>query len=705
MVSHRTSRGRPSPLGATVADNGINFALVSTRASVVYLELFDEPDRSASATLRLDPDDNRTGDVWHIFVHDAGDHQLYGYRVDGPYSPVENGDRFNVNKLLTDPYAHAFAGRINTGHDALFGYDRHSDRRDLSFSEIDSAPHVSKCIALRSEPFDWENSRPPRVPLEHSLIYEVHIRGFTAHPSSAVTSPGTFAGLIDKIPHLVEQGVTAVELMPIQEFDRNEAAGVDPVTGKHLCNYWGYSTLGFFAPEHDYAAADHRAGGVNEFRDMVKRLHQVGIEVIMDVVFNHTGEGDQRGPTLNFRGLDNAVYYMLRDQRFYENYSGCGNTLNCNHPIVKRMIIDALHYWVVEMGVDGFRFDLATILGRNQSGKWIGDAASLIGDIGGDPVLRGSKLIAESWDAAGLYKVGGFPRGWAEWNGRFRDDVRRFVRGDRGMSLEMARRIGGSPDLFTSRQRPDKSINFVTCHDGFTLRDMVSYKVKHNARNGEQGRDGMDENLSDNHGVEGPSDDPAINRIRLRQAKNLLVGLMVARGTPMILGGDELWRTQLGNNNAYSQDNPVSWFDWSPSPQRDEMGRFAAELARFRRSQPALRRPMFADPEQPEQGDIYWHGVNLGEPDFGHHSQSIAFHIAGAAPPLAPDSAGQEIYVAFNAWEDPLFFQLPGGLEWHRFCDTSLPSPADISTDGPAVVVGRFMLPPNSAVILVADSA
>jgi isoamylase len=712
----RISVGKPYPFGATVTDEGINFAVFSRHGTGVFIELFDSADdKRPRRSIALDPRRNRTGDVWHVFVHGLGHGQLYGFRVDGPYSPAETGHRFNPNKLLTDPYARGLIGEYQTNNQAVFGYDRESRDLDLSFDASDSAPYTAKSVAVANHPYDWEDDHSPRVPLEDSIFYEAHVRGFTLHPSSGVTHPGTYLGLIEKIPHLQRLGVTAVELLPVHEFNLKEPAGIDPVTQQPISNYWGYSTLGFFAPEQDYAWA----GGtdplaeVTEFKEMVKRLHQAGIEVILDVVFNHTGEGNQMGPTLGFRGLDNVVYYMLHEQRFYKNYSGCGNTVNCNHPLVRQFILDCLRYWVVEMHVDGFRFDLATILGRNRRGEWIDDLG-LLYDIGGDPILRGSKLIAESWDAEGMYKVGGFPEGWAEWNGRFRDDVRRFVKGDKGMVADVIRRLGGSHDLFANKRSPTHSINFVTCHDGFTLRDLVSYNHKHNERNGEDNRDGTDGNWSYNYGVEGETDDEQILRTRTQQAKNLMTLLLTARGTPMILAGDELWRTQEGNNNTYCQDNELSWLQWDLSDRAQEIERFVRELIAFRKRHPALRREIFVDPFATDRrhlegnvaARVRLHGVELGKPDWSYDSHSIALHFDGKPPAGAPGTEDNDLYVIFNAWTESLHFALVHlhDARWHRVVDTSRAAPDDIVAEDEAPVIegDRIHVPPRSSLILCA---
>ncbi|MCC6747691.1 MAG: glycogen debranching protein GlgX [Deltaproteobacteria bacterium] len=710
----RTSVGRPYPLGATVGPEGINFAIFSQHATAIYVELFTHPDDSRpAATLKLDPQTHRTGDVWHVHVYGLGHGQLYGYRADGPYAPAEEGHRFNVHKLLFDPYARALIGGYDTEHDALYGYDRRSPLGDLSFSSEDSAPYTVKSVAMAPSPFDWEQARPLRLPLEECVFYEVHVKGLSFHPSSGVGHPGSYLGVVEKIPHLVQLGVTSLELLPVHEFNADELARADPETGRPLRNYWGYSTLGFFSPEQDYAADRQPTAEVDEFRYMVKRLHQAGIEVILDVVFNHTGEGNEWGPTLGFRGLDNAVYYCLERNRYYRNYSGCGNTVQCNHPVVKQFILDCLRYWVAEMHVDGFRFDLATILGRDRRGEWIGDL-SLLYDIGGDPILRGCKLIAEAWDADGMYKVGGFPHGWAEWNGRFRDDLRRFVRGDQGLVPSLARRLGGSRDLFGHKRSPAHSINFVTCHDGFTLRDLVSYEQKHNERNAEGGRDGSDDNHGHNHGVEGETDDPAVRLLRRQQAKNVIVALFLSRGTPMLLGGDEIWRTQKGNNNTYCQDNELSWFHWELDAEAQEMLRFVRLVVGLRRRHPALRRASFVDPFVGDGGgvvslagaDIHWHGVRLGRPDWSFHSRTLALHIQGKAPPSVPTSDDADLYAVFNAWSEALSFELPHCApphRWHRVIDTALESPLDIvaEEEAPLVHENTYLVQPRSSILLV----
>ncbi|MFA5623521.1 MAG: glycogen debranching protein GlgX [Bradymonadales bacterium] len=670
------SIGHPLPFGATVSDEGVNFAFYSRNATAAYIDLFrNAEDEMPYRTHVLDSDLHRTGDIWHIFVEGVRAGQLYGIRLDGPYMP-RHGHRFNVNKLLADPYSRAYVGRYNVFSDAIYGYDRDSSLRERSFSPYWSAGVTAKSIALKPLSFAWGETARPKHSLEDSVIYECHVKGMTAHPSSLSKLPGTFAGLCDRIPHLKSLGITAIELLPVAQFNEWEPPNlVDPVTGERNRNYWGYATIGFFAPHHSYVSDPDPTQGPREFREMVQRFHEAKIEVILDVVFNHSGEGNEHGPTIAYRGLDNSVYYMLDKNKRYENYTGCGNTMNCNHPVMKQLIIDCLRFWLVEMRVDGFRFDLATILGRSHEGEWISDPQlGLLNDIAADPILRGCKLIAESWDAAGMYKVGRFPVDWAEWNGRFRDDLRRFWRSDNDTVKDLALRIGGSRDLFGTKQNASQSVNFVTAHDGFTLRDLCSYNKKHNERNGEQNRDGSEQNFSDNMGVEGPGDE-ALERRRKQRAKNLLTTLFISRGTPMILGGDEYWRSQGGNNNAFCQDNPVGWIDWTYNENGEEMLRFMRLLIKLRAKHPALKRTEFADPfvatqtALRTQAGIIWHGVSMGKPDWSAHSHSLACELL-AGP------REHRFYIAMNAWREPLSFEIPRRT-WKSIINTALDSPQD----------------------------
>jgi isoamylase len=536
------------PLGATIATGGVNFSVFSRQATRVDLLLFDCAETAQPThIIELDPRTHRTYHYWHAFVPGIGAGQVYAYRAFGPFDPGQ-GLRFDPSKVLFDPYGRAVAVP-----------EAYSRKRACQYGQSEAI--AMKSVVVDAAAYDWEGDAPLRRSFATTVIYEVHVAGFTRHPSSGVTADlrGTYAGMIEKIPYLRELGITAVELLPVFQFDRQDSP-------RGLVNYWGYSPVSFFAPHDGYSSRKDALGAVDEFRDLVKALHRAGIEVILDVVYNHTAEVDEAGPTLCYRGLANEVYYILdHDRARYANYSGTGNTLNANQPIVRRMILDSLRYWVAEMHVDGFRFDLASILARDESGRPLENPPALW-DIETDPVLAGTKLIAEAWDAAGLYQVGTFiGDSWKEWNGRFRDDIRRFMKGDRRTVRILAQRVLGSPDIFGHRERePEQSINFVTCHDGFTLNDLVSYDSKHNEANGEANRDGMDSNLSWNCGIEGPSgDDVAVEVLRHRQVKNFFVAMLTSIGTPMLLMGDEMRRTQRGNNNAYCQDNEISWFDCS----------------------------------------------------------------------------------------------------------------------------------------------
>ena len=515
-VSERTDVhvGVPLPLGTHAHGEGVNFAFFSRHASRVRLELFDHPEDAAAARLiDLDPARNRTGDVWHVWIEGIRPGQLYAYRVDGPYQP-RDGHRFNFNKLLLDPFATAISQSSDWDFGPARGYDQSSPERDLVFSKVDDAGAMPKCV-FTHEYFHWHDDRPLRHPWSKTVIYETHVRGFTIHPNSGVEHPGTYRGLMEKIPYLKELGVTAMELMPVQEFNEHQATGINPQTGRPLRNYWGYDPVTFFAPKASYSSSGGAGQQKLEFKEMVRAFHRAGIEVILDVVFNHTAEGNEQGPTTCFRGIDNTIFYMLAsDKRYYLNYAGTGNTINANHPVVRDHILAALRYWMVEMHVDGFRFDLASVLGRDGTGKLLSNAP-LLERIAEDPILRDVKIIAEAWDTAGAYEVGSFSeRRWAEWNGRYRDDIRRFWRGDDGMLGLFASRICGSADIYSkSGKGPESSINFVTCHDGFTLNDLVCYRSKHNEANGENNRDGTNENFSENYGAEGETADAGIESI------------------------------------------------------------------------------------------------------------------------------------------------------------------------------------------------
>jgi len=650
------SQGSSAPLGATPGPHGVNFGVFSRHATGVELLLFDHvDDEHATRTISIDPADNRTYHYWHVSVPGLRPGQLYGYRVAGPWDPAQ-GLRFDPTKVLLDPYGRGVA--------VPKGYDRGA--------AADKGARAMKSVVVDPSAYDWEGDAPLRRPSAQTIIYEMHVRGFTRHPSSGVGSRtrGTFAGLIEKIPYLEQLGITAVELLPVFQFDALDCPA-DKV------NYWGYAPVSFFAPHQAYSSRQDPLGPVDEFRDMVKALHCAGIEVILDVVFNHTAEGDQRGPTLCFRGLDNTAYYILeQDQSRYANFTGTGNTLNANHPIVRRMIVDSLRYWVDAMHVDGFRFDLASILARDASGQPLPDPP-VLWDIESDPALAGTKLIAEAWDAAGLYQVGSFiGDSWKEWNGRFRDDVRAFFRGEPGSAARVADRLVGSPEIYGHEQREaEQSVNFVTYHDGFTLNDLVSYDHKHNEANGEDNRDGANDNRSWNCGVEGPSDDPEVERLRSRQVKNFLTVTLLSLGMPMILMGDEARRSQAGNNNAYCQDNEISWFDWTLVEKHADVHRFVTLLnaRRLLRDVEHERRRLTLD-ELIRQATKAWHGVKLGQPDWGEHSRSLAFEAELRR-------RGLRVYLILNAYSEPLDFELPAmadGRCWHRWIDTALESPHDI---------------------------
>jgi isoamylase len=685
------SRGAPLPFGATVVRGGVNFAIFSRHATSVTLLLFEPDEATPFYEFPLDPSLNRTGDVWHGFLDEMDPGFHYAYRMDR--SPNENPliYRFDAESVLIDPYSRVVVGRPRWGEE--LDPDQNTPRPHC--------PQPRRCAVIESH-FDWGDDLPLNIPMADSIIYEMHLRGFTQDPSSQVTRRGSYAGLIEKIPYLQSLGVTAVELLPIYEFEERGNKHRNPLTGERLVDFWGYNPISFFSPNASYASETGEDGAIREFKTMVKSLHAAGIEVILDVVFNHTAEGNEKGPTHSFRGIDNSTYYMLERQTgAYLNYSGCGNTLNCNHPVVRDLVSEALRYWVTEMHVDGFRFDLASILGRGQDGSVL-SSPPLLEQLAYDPVLANTKLIAEAWDAAGLYQVGTFPSWgrWAEWNGKYRDDIRKFLRGDPGMVSALATRLVGSPDLYSENARePWHSVNFVTCHDGFTLADLVSYNSKHNLANGEDETDGSNDNISWNHGVEGPTTDPQIRELRSRQVRNFSVLLMLSQGVPMILAGDEAGRTQGGNNNPFCQDNEISWFNWKLVEESRDLVRFFRLLIRFRKDHAILRRGTFAPPTDTRGPRIEWHGARLHEPNFGENSRSLAMHLHGSA------GNGQEhIYLIANAFWEPITFDLPivSGWRWIRCIDTSRTSPQDIAEPGeevPADASGQYPVGPRSVVV------
>jgi isoamylase len=681
--------GAPHPLGATPGSGGTNFSLFSRSATQVELLLFERADAGRpSATIKLEPAQHRTYHYWHAFLPGVKAGQLYAYRVHGPSEPAQ-GMRFDSSKVLLDPYGRGVVVPSNYS-------------REAAGQPGDNAGTAMKSVVVDPSTYDWEGDAPLRRPAAQSIIYEMHVRGFTRHPSSGVAEAkrGTYAGLIEKIPYLKDLGVTAVELLPVFHFDAQDAP-------PGSVNYWGYAPVSFFAPHPGYSSRPEPLGPIDEFRDMVKALHRAGLEVVLDVVFNHTAEGDEGGPTLCFRGIENAAYYILEpDRARYANYSGTGNTLYANHPVVRRLILDSLRYWVSEMHVDGFRFDLASILTRDPSGRVLPNPP-VIWDIESDPMLAGTKLIAEAWDAAGLYQVGSFVGdSWREWNGRFRDDTRDFWRGAEGSLRRFADRLIGSPEIYGHKERePEQSVNFVTCHDGFTLNDLVSYNAKHNEANGEDNRDGANDNRSWNCGIEGPSHDPAIETLRNRQVKNFLAVTLLSLGVPMVLMGDEVRHSQGGNNNAYCQDNELSWFDWTRLKKHADVHRFFRLLAarRLLRGAEAERERLSLN-RLIREANKAWHGTRLNQPDWGDRSHSVALTVE-----MRPEKLF--MHLIFNAYWEPLEFELPpigagGNGGWRRWIDTALASPHDIVPweRAPGVSAATYRAEARSVVVLQASA-
>jgi isoamylase len=659
----------PLPYGAIVHDGGVQFVVFSRSAAAMRVLLYQKTsDRDPAEIVEFDPELNRWGDIWSVFVPGVGPGQLYHFQADGPHEP-EKGQRFDPQARLIDPYAKALAGCFLPAEGGII--------------------RPPKCVVV-DDAFDWQGDRNLRHHLSETVIYELHVRGFTRARSSGVEHPGTYLGLIEKIPYLQSLGVTAVELMPVHEFPILDCLGEKP----ERPNYWGYDPLAFFAPHRGYAVGDEPGGQVRQFKQMVRALHQAGIEVILDVVFNHTAEGNEYGPTLSFKGLENRVYYMLENGKSrYRNLSGCGNTLNGNHPVVRELIFHCLRHWVQNYHVDGFRFDLASILSRDREGNLIPNPP-VVEAIAEDPLLADTKIIAEAWDAAGAYQVGTFANlRWAEWNGRYRDDLRRFWRGDARMIGPLATRLAGSSDLYQPSGRcPYHSINFVTSHDGFTLNDLVSYNQKHNEANGEGNRDGENNNFSRNHGVEGPTRRKTIERVRLRQIKNMLASLFLSQGVPMILAGDECRRTQRGNNNAYCQDNAISWFDWARAERHEELRRFCQALIAFRKAEPTVRQPDFLDPEPARPGglpDASWYNP-AGKPvGWSADSSSLTCLLAAWAQRGLLQPPNHHLLMMFHAGEKPQRFMIPPlarSLAWRLLINTAAESPADIYPElgGPA---------------------
>lgn len=708
MQNYKVQSGMPFGFGATVMQNGVNFSVYSRDATAVSLVLFESDNaKEPAAVIPLDCKKNKTGDVWHIFAEGLKEGALYLYKVDGPYIPPQ-GLRFNKNKYLFDPYAKAFsAGSVFKSYNKLrkqgFSVNKGGEILDLS--------DFPKCVVVNDD-FDWEGDKPLNYPIENIVIYETHVKGFTASETSNVQKEiaGTYKGFSQKIDYLKKLGITSVELLPVFEFDENENSNINPKTGEKLVNYWGYSTIGFFAPKTSYSSDKTPGGCVKEFKQLVKELHKAGIEVILDVVYNHTAEGNEHGYTFEFRGLQNDVYYSLpqNDKNYYMNFSGCGNSINCNHPVVAQMIIDSLRYWVVQMHIDGFRFDLASILTRTSTGNVIPlDWPSVTAAINNDPILSKTKIIAEPWDCAGLYQLGGFPAGennrWSEWNGRFRDDIRRFNRGDENVATAAATRIAGSSDCYNhSGRKPMASVNFITAHDGFTLNDLVSYNYKHNDENGEQNRDGSDDNISYNHGFEGECTNPKIENIRKKTIKNFFVHLFTAQGVPMMLGGDEMRRTQKGNNNAYCQDNEISWFDWSLAQKNSEIVRFTSKLIELRKKHSIFRRTSFfkENTDNSSIAEISWFDPLAKVPDWSKTGRFLAYKLDG-------QNQDNDFYVASNLDLYDMTITLPTlavNKKWYRVVDTSFESPEDILENGKEEALAeqrRYVLVSGACVILM----
>ncbi len=673
LANLKVTAGRPYPMGPIVYENAVRFTIFSRHATRVWICLFEDTgDRAPVWEYEYDPQLHRTGDVWSIYVEGLREGALYKYRMDGPQTP-KRFHRFNANNYLLDPYAKAFVGDIHDG--------------------------TMKCVAVHDY-IDWSRGHRPNTPMNQTIIYETHVRGITNHPTSGVEHRGTYRGLIEKIPYLKQLGITAVELLPIHEFGENLLGRCSLDGAIELTNYWGYSNIGFFAPAGRYAVSAVNREHLDEFREMVRDLHAADIEVILDVVFNHTSEGNAAGPTLSFRGIDNSIYYLLDAGGRYLNYSGCGNTVNCDHPLVRDFILDCLRYWVAVMHVDGFRFDLASILGRDQQGNVLEDAP-LVRRIAEDPVLRDTKLIAEAWDAGGAYQVGSFGGiRWAEWNGRYRDDVRRYWRGDGGTRAAFASRITGSADIYEWAGRsPEHSINFVTAHDGYTLRDLVSYTEKHNWQNGEGNRDGSNENYSTNCGVEGPTDDPEINAERMRRQKNFIATLFTSIGVPMLLGGDEFGRTQRGNNNAYCQDNDVSWYDWSLVEKNAEIFDFTKKVIALRKAHPVFRRDHYFEGHgSAREADLIWFDVDGKAVDWLSKDLTLGCRVH------AEHNGYVALCILFNPTRREVRFQVPMGT-WKVVIDTGQPAPEDCPGDTSTRMRTRDVdVLPVSMVVLAEDT-
>jgi isoamylase len=686
---YSTQPGHRFPFGATFDSQGTNFSVWGRFASRVELLLYERSDSPVPfQIIELDPDVNRTYYAWHVYVKGLAPGTFYGWRLDGPGDTRSSGLRFDKEKVLLDPWALAVTHEL-------------WDRKRACLPG-DNGAVAMRSVVLGNNAYDWEGDAPLNHPVEHAIIYEMHVGGFTRHPTSRVAHRGTFAGVIEKIPYLKALGVTDVELMPVMAFDEQDVP--DAAAAKRLMNYWGYSTHSFFSVHPGYVVSPQKGTHRREFRDMVKALHQAGIGVILDVVLNHTSEGGGAGPTINFKGMANQGFYHLdpNDRRIYRDYTGCGNTVNCNSPVASDFLVDCLEYWVQEMHVDGFRFDLASVLVRDQNGDPMYHAPTPW-RIEFSNVLGNTTIIAEAWDAAGLYQVGDFPGfRWAEWNGRYRDAIRRFVRGDRGLIGEVATRVSGSSDLYEWEGRlPSNSINFVTCHDGFTLHDLFSYNGKHNEANCENNRDGSNDNLSSNHGAEGETSDPKILSLRKQQAKNFMAILLLSQGVPMILAGDEVLRTQRGNNNGYCQDNELSWFDWTLTENHHEMLRFVTKMIAFRKCHPCLMRKHFLTGRKEEKApfpDVSWHGTKLNEPLWNDPDAQILAYTLGRQREQEKD-----LHIVFNMSSHGVEIPLPpiSGRAWHCAVDTAHPSPGDIveASDQIRTKKSSYPVSPHSVVV------
>ena len=707
-LRHKTGRkisnGRYYPLGAKLYNDGVNFAIYSQNAREVFLLLFDRADSEPADIIRLE---NRTKYIWHAFIHGLKAGQLYGYKIRGDFNP-SYGMRFNENRLLMDPYAKALTGKFRNTDNLLLPYDTSFPEKDISVDSRDNTHIVPKSIVVDDD-FDWQGDTPPDIPFEKLFIYEVHLKGFTAHRSSGVNNKGTYPGFTEKIPYLKDLGINAVELLPIQEFYAD-----DFLINKGLTNYWGYNTIGFFAPESSYSTKSFPGCQVSEFKLLVRELHKAGIEVILDVVYNHTGEENELGPAICFRGIDNPTYYALtgtsvEPYRYYMNYTGCGNSLNLGNTHVIRFVMDSLRYWVEKMHVDGFRFDLASVLGREEG--MFHKSSAFFDAISQDPVLNRIKLIAEPWDI-GTYQVGNFPVDWSEWNGRFRDTMRRFGKGDGGQIRDLGWRLTGSADLYGDDGRSAyNSINFITCHDGFTLSDLVSYNRKHNEANLENNIDGANDNNSWNCGVEGDTDDMNIINLRKQLIKNYFCCLLFSSGTPLILGGDEFMRTQQGNNNAYCQDNDMSWFNWDDVKRNSDIFHFFKKAIALTKKYPVLQRRKFfsgKDMDGDNIPDISWFGNNLERPEWDDYElRALCFQLDSEEGSMHGD---YHLFIILNADFNIQTVKIPrlkDGSNWHRVIDTSLKSGEDFLDNGREALLDppeHYLVNPRSIVVLISKS-